>query len=320
MIEQSAFTFSSDDGVDLFASKWIKGEQQKPRALVQIAHGMAEYIMRYDSFAKELAAQNIFVYGNDHRGHGETAKLANSYGYFSDENGFEKVLQDMRTLTTIMEKEYPDVPIFLFGHSMGSFLSRRYIQLFGDKLSGVVLCGTGGNPGIIGKVGAMIASREKKRKGSTVPSPLLNKLTFGNFNKAFRPNRTEFDWLSRDEKQVDKYIEDSMCGGVFSSGFFFDFLNGLGTVHKKQNVSSVPLDLPIFLISGSRDPVGGKSGKGVLQTFKSFKQIGSKDVRYKLYKEARHELLNEINKDEVQMDIINWINDHLRSSGSIKTL
>lgn len=310
MVKQSAFTFLSHDGMDLFASKWIKEEQQKPKALVQIAHGMAEHIMRYDSFAKELAAQNIFVYGNDHRGHGETAKMANSYGYFSDEQGFEKVFQDMRTLTTIMEKEYPGVPIFLFGHSMGSFLSRRYIQLFGNKLSGVVLCGTGGNPGIMGKIGTMIASREKKKNGSKTPSPLLNKLTFGSFNKAFQPNRTEFDWLSRDERQVDKYIEDPMCGGIFSTGFFFDFLSGLETVHNKKNICSSPLDLPIFLISGTKDPVGGKNGKGVLETFKSFKQVGIKDVSYKLYEDSRHELLNEINKGEVQRDIINWINKH----------
>jgi alpha-beta hydrolase superfamily lysophospholipase len=309
MVVQSAFTFQAVDGVTIFAKKWIN--EGKPKAIVQIAHGMAEHLARYDAFARELVVENCYVYGNDHRGHGETGKHTDSIGYFADEQGFETVVKDMYRLTTIIEEEYPDVPIFLFGHSMGSFLARRYIQLFGNKLSGTILCGTGGDPGIIGKIGRMIAATESRKKGRKTPSPFLNNLTFGNYNKAFLPNRTEFDWLSRDEREVDKYIHDPLCGGIFTAGFFYDFLDGIGTLNNPHHIKLIPSELPIFLISGTKDPVGGKNGKGVVQTLDAYKQAGIKDVSIKLYDDARHELLNETNKDEVQKDIIGWINNHL---------
>ncbi|WP_462412972.1 alpha/beta hydrolase [Neobacillus sp. Marseille-QA0830] len=307
----SGFTFQSDDGTDIFAKKWSLESKSKPKAIVQISHGMAEHIARYDSFANALVSGNVFIFGNDHRGHGETGEKTNSIGYFADENGFAKVVEDMRKLTDIIEKDYPDVPIFLFGHSMGSFLARRYIQLYGDRLSGVILCGTGGDPGLMGKIGRMIAAREGKKKGRKTPSPLLNNLTFGNYNKAFRPNKTEFDWLTRDEKEVDRYIADPLCGGIFTAGFFYDFLDGIGTINILENINKVPARLPIFLISGDKDPVGGKNGKGVIETVKQFKQAGVQDVTVKLYPDARHELLNEINKEEVQKDIMDWVNAHL---------
>ncbi|MBI0580255.1 lysophospholipase [Neobacillus cucumis] len=309
MSKQSAFTFETNDGARIHVNKWM-GEV-KPRAIVQIAHGMAEHIERYQSFAEELVSQNIVVYGNDHRGHGKTASLNNCSGYFADEQGFEKVVEDLFTLTTIIEKDYPDVPIFLFGHSMGSFLSRRYIQLHGDRIVGVILSGTGGDPGIMGKIGRMIASRQMRKIGKRTPSSLLNNLTFGNYNKSFQPNRTEFDWLSRDEREVDLYIEDPNCGGIFSSGFFYDLLGGLETINKIANIELIPKKLPIYLVSGSMDPVGGNT-KGVLKTYQAFKNAGIIDVTYKFYEDARHEILNEINKDEVVADIIGWINEHLK--------
>lgn len=307
---QTGFSFQSTDGVEIFASKWVKGSEDKPRAIVQLAHGMAEHIMRYDRFARELVSNNIFVYGNDHRGHGRTGNKTNSIGYFAEEQGFEKVVQDMQTLTTSIEKENPDVPIFLFGHSMGSFLSRRYIQIFGDRLAGVILSGTGGDPGLLGKIGKMVASREKRTKGERAPSPLMNNLTFGSYNKAFRPARTEFDWLSRDEQELDLYLADPYCGGVFSSGFFHDLLGGLETINQPENIRSVPSTLPIFIISGSKDPVGANS-KGVIKTYNAYKKAGMADVSYKLYEDARHELLNELNRDEVYADVVNWINEHI---------
>lgn len=306
----SSFTFQTEDGVEIFTRKWCAEGDAKPKAIIQIAHGMAEHIERYDTFAKELVAHHFAVYGNDHRGHGITAQLNGSNGYFADEQGFEKVVHDMHSLTTIIEKDFPDVPIVLFGHSMGSFLSRRFIQLFGNKLSGVILCGTGGDPGIMGNIGQLIASREIKKKGQRTPSSLLNNLTFGSYNKGFRPNRTEFDWLSREELEVDKYIEDPMCGGIFSAGFFNDLLKGIETINKTENLRMMPAKLPIFLISGSKDPVGNNS-KGVLRTYKAFKQVGIEDVTYKLYENARHEILNETNREEVFADIIRWIEKHL---------
>lgn len=308
--QQSSFSFHASDGTEIFAIKWAAEIEENPRAIVQIAHGMAEHIQRYESFAHELVSHHCIVYGNDHRGHGKTGIMNNSLGYFADQDGFEKVVSDMVYLTKIIEKENPSVPIFLLGHSMGSFLSRRYIQLYGEKLTGVILSGTGGDPGFLGKIGRIIAGREMKNKGQKTPSPLLNKLTFGSYNKGFRPNRTEFDWLCSDETEVDKYIADPFCGGVFTSGFFNDLLKGLEIINKPSNIMSIPLELPIYLISGSKDPVGSNT-KGVMKTYQAFKNAGIKDVNYKFYDNARHEILKEINKEEVITDIINWINNHL---------
>lgn len=316
MTQGLSFTFQANDGVEIYAKKWVAQGDEKPLAIVQLAHGMAEHIERYDAFARKLVANKLFVYGNDHRGHGTTGKLNNSIGYFADEQGFEKVVGDMQLLTSIIEQEYPHIPIFLFGHSMGSFLSRRYIQLFGEKLAGVILCGTGGDPGLMGKIGKMVAAREIKRKGRRTPSPLMNNLTFGSYNKAFRPNRTEFDWLTRDEKEVDQYIADPRCGGVFSCGFFFDLLEGLQTINKVENIKMTPAKLPILFISGTKDPVGNNT-KGVVKTYNTYRQTGMNDVSYQFYENARHELLNEINREEVHKDIISWIKKHLKSADGL---
>jgi alpha-beta hydrolase superfamily lysophospholipase len=311
LVINSLFSYQASEGTEIFASKWTDVSEVTPRAIVQIAHGMAEHIERYHVFANELVSHNIFVYGNDHRGHGKTGTHANSIGYFAKEDGFEKVVNDLYTLTTIIEKDYPNIPIFLLGHSMGSFLSRRYIQLHGDRIAGVILSGTGGDPGLLGKIGRMIAKREMKKKGARMPSQLMNKLTFGSYNKGFTPNRTEFDWLSRDVAEVDKYIDDPLCGGVFTAGFFNDLLEGIEIINNPSNLSTIPLNLPIYFISGSKDPVGGNT-KGVLKTYQSFINAGLTDVKYKFYDEARHEILNEINKDEVAAEIIQWINSHIK--------
>jgi alpha-beta hydrolase superfamily lysophospholipase len=307
-MDTASFTYKASDGFDIYARKWV-GEE-KPRAIVQIAHGMAEHIERYDDFANSLLTQGFVVFGNDHRGHGKTIGTNGTMGYFDDDQGFEKVVNDMWVLTNIIEKEYPDIPIYLFGHSMGSFLSRRYIQLHGNRLAGVILCGSGGDPGIVGKIGKFIASREVKKRGRKTQSPLLNNLIFGNYNKPFRPGRTDFDWLSRSEREVDKYIEDPYCGEVFTTGFYYDLLAGLESINRPENIAYTPVDLPVFFISGSDDPVGNHT-KGVLQAYHAYKRAGIKDVTCKFYEGARHELLNETNKEEIYEDIIDWIELHL---------
>jgi alpha-beta hydrolase superfamily lysophospholipase len=311
LFNKSLFSFQTNDGAEIFARKWTMEKEETPRVIVQIAHGMAEHIQRYDAFAKDLVSQNIFVYGNDHRGHGRTGTNSDSLGYLSDEQGFNKVVNDMDALTAIIEKDYPKIPIILFGHSMGSFLSRRYIQLHGDRIAGVILSGTGGDPGLMGKIGRIIAKREMKKNGTRTPSPLMNKLTFGSYNKGFTPTRTEFDWLSRDAAEVDKYIEDPFCGGVFTAGFFDDLLEGIEIINKPSNIAKIPMNLPIYLISGSKDPVGSNT-KGVLKTYQAFVNAGITNVTYKFYIDARHEILNEINRNEVVADIIQWISSHVK--------
>ncbi len=303
------FNFKAKDGTKIFANKWTK-EDAKPKAVIQIAHGMAEHVLRYEEFAKVLVEEDFIVYGNDHRGHGRTAGSLDNIGYFADEYGWDLVTEDMKELTNIIRDENHDIPIFLLGHSMGSFLSRTYIQRYGEEINGVILSGTGGSSGILGDVGIFIAKREIKKNSKRAKSEKLNKLSFGGFNKAFAPNRTEFDWLSRDYISVDKYIEDPLCGDVFTAGFFYDMLIGLKDLNNKQNINRTPKNLPILLISGEKDPVG-KNTKGVLQVYKSYEKAGIKDITYKFYKDARHEILNEINKEEIYTDIINWLNEHI---------
>ncbi|MCJ7771876.1 MAG: alpha/beta hydrolase [Desulfobacterales bacterium] len=304
------FTFQADDGTKIFYHQWLPEEKESSKAIVQIAHGMAEHSERYSRFAEALTKKGFAVYANDHRGHGQTAGSLENVGYFADENGWNLVIEDMRTLTETIKSNHPNMPIFLFGHSMGSFLSRNYIFHYGNDIQGVILSGTGGDPGLLGKIGNFVAKRESKNKGKKYRSPLLKKLSFGKFNNAFKPNRTDFDWLSRDTAEVDKYVADPYCGGDFTAGFYEDLLSGLAVVNNFKNTLKVPKDLPIYLFSGDKDPVGNNT-KGVKQIFIAYQKAGIKDVTCKFYKDGRHEMLNEINREEVFKDIIEWLSSHL---------
>ncbi|SFE44515.1 alpha/beta hydrolase [Trichococcus pasteurii] len=309
----TSFTFQSSDGTEIFAMKWSSEDPQKPRAAVQIAHGYAEHIGRYDAFAHRLAEAGIVVYGNDHRGHGKTNRNASEAICFSDEAGFDKVVADMRALTEIIQAENPDIPLFLFGHSMGSMLTRRYIQLYGDDLAGAILSGSGVFSNALLKLGTVVAASEIKGKGRAHPSRLLDKLVFQNFNRGFKPARTDLDWLSRDGAEVDRFLADPLRGKIGSAGYFHDFFSGLLAMNDSANIRSIPKDLPLHFISGTADPVGGRVGKGIIQTCRVYQHVGLQDVSYKLYEGARHELLNETNKDEVAQDIIEWIFARLES-------
>lgn len=308
-MEMNNFILKSKDEMNIYVNKWILKNNIKPKAVVQIAHGMAEHIDRYNSFSKALTNEGYIVYGNDHRGHGKTAGSPENLGYFADDNGWNLVVEDMHELTKVIRKEYAGLPVFLIGHSMGSFLSRSYIQRYGNDINGVILSGTGGNTGILGNVGIFLAGHEMKKMGKRFRSKKLDKLSFGSFNKTFKPNRTNFDWLSRDAEEVNKYIEDKLCGEIFTAGFFYDMLSGLRDLNKKENIRKIPKELPIYFISGDKDPVG-KNTKGVLQAINSYKKVGIYDISYKFYKDARHEILNELNKEEVYIDIIEWLDKH----------
>jgi len=267
-------------------------------------------LARYERFADNLNKAGYAVYANDHRGHGQTAGSLDNVGYFADEKGWEKVVGDMHTLTRIIKKENLNKPFFLFGHSMGSFLSRHYSMLYDKELSGLILSGTGGDPGVIGKIGLFIAKMDAKIRGKKAKSEIMNKLSFGAFNNAFKPNRTEYDWLSRDDAEVDKYINDPWCGAVFTAGFFCDMLDGIGYINKKENIAKISKNLPIYIFSGAKDPVGAKT-KGVTQIYNSLKKAGISDVTLKFYEDGRHEMLNEINREEVFHDIIEWLDRHV---------
>jgi alpha-beta hydrolase superfamily lysophospholipase len=303
------FTYESD----VFAYRWMPGEETPLRAIVQIAHGMAEHAARYERLAKALCEAGIGVFANDHRGHGKTAGDMEAVGFFAEADGWDLVVGDMRQLTRIIREENPGVPVFLLGHSMGSFLSRTYITHYGSEVNGVILSGTGGDPGLLGKVGLLVARWEKWRRGPRTKSPLLNNLSFGGFNKAFKPNRTDFDWLSRDEAEVDKYVADPFCGGIFTAGFFVDLIGGINFIHGAEQIAKVPKDLPLLLFSGSLDPVGDNT-KGVRQVYDGYKKAGITDVTVRFYDGGRHEMFNETNRDEVFGDVIQWIDERISPS------
>ena len=303
------FTFKGEEGLDIYTYKWEDENIKKPKAVIQIAHGMAETAQRYETFAKVLTKNGYIVYINDHRGHGKTAKIIENVGHLAEKEGFRCLVEDMYTLTNIIKKENEDLPIYLFGHSMGSFASQRYIMDYSNNLSGLILCGSNGKQGIILNLAHLIINHEIKKYGRRFKSNKINNLIFG--GEIIRRNeKTKFDWLSRDKEQVEKYINDPFCGVVCSCGFFYDLVQGLKEIEDKENLKKVPLNIPIYIISGDKDPIG-KNGKGVLRLRDRYIKLGVKDVTCKLYKDGRHELLNEINREEVFEDIICWLNNKI---------
>ncbi|HEY5525315.1 MAG TPA: lysophospholipase [Clostridium sp.] len=303
------FHFIDEEKKKIVCYKW-KSNDNKVKGIVQIAHGMEERAVRYDYFAKRLNKAGYIVYANDHRGHGATAGSKKNLGYIADNDGFNWMVKDMKQLTDIIKDENPNIPVILFGHSMGSFLSQRYVELYGDNIDSLILSGTNGKPKAITKLGILISKHEIRKHGRKHVSNIMEKLAIGGYNKNFLPYRTTSEWLSSDEEEVDKYIADKYCGFVCTSSFYYDLIRGLWEMHEKNNLKRIPKSLPIYMVSGEKDPVGNQ-GKGVISLYNTFKKIGLKNVSYRLYKDGRHEMLNETNKDEVIDHILKWINKEI---------
>ncbi len=276
---------------------------EEPHACAQIIHGMAEHIERYHDFATFLAENNILVFGMDLPGHGKSIADGQPKGYFGDQNGWDHLIQDNKTMHDLVLADYPSVARILFGHSMGSFLARTYAGRMGVDFDAFVFSGTAGaNPAL--PVAKMIAKSAIKKGKGKQPNEQLNALSFAAYNKKFKPARTECDWLSRDTANVDRYVADPLCGFVFTSNAFFDLFTGLQEVSNLNWAKRVP-NRPIFLMSGSNDPVGNM-GKGVKQVEKWLLKSGH-NVTTKLYPEGRHEMLNETNRSEVYNDVLLFI-------------
>ncbi len=305
----SDFTFPSCTGKNTIHVRVCKPDGQ-PRGVVQIAHGIAEHIERYDGFMEFLANNGFVAAGNDHLGHGQSVSDSSELGFFDEQNGWDKVVGDMDKLHDIMSEEYPDIPYIFFGHSMGSFLTRTYLIRHPDKPDLAILCGTGQQAKMTVAAGYSIAAAGSKLGDPRNAGEKMSAMAFGSYNDAYDNVRTDFDWLSRDPEIVDQYIEDPMCGFPPTIGLFRDLMYGIMYISDPQNVAKMNKDTPILFISGWKDPVG-ENGKGVRRAFKSFCDAGMKHVHIKLYPDARHELLNELNKDEVMGDILDWINSKL---------
>lgn len=300
------YFISKADNKNIYTYKFECDKNIIVKGVIQISHGMAEHGKRYEDFAKLLTDNGYNVYVNDHRGHGKTAQRLEKAGYLADEDGFECLVNDIHTLTEIIKKENKDVPIILFGHSMGSFASQNYAIKYGDEIDGLILSGSCGDFGERLNLVNLIVKSICKIKGRKYTSKFVDNLFFGKNNRNFKPCRTEYDWLSRDQKEVDKYINDSMCGFICTCGFYEDFIQGLKFIENRENIIRIKKDLPILIISGDKDPVGN-NGKGLLNLKIRYEKSGIEDVKCTLYKDARHEILNEINKEEVKQDIMKWL-------------
>ncbi len=309
-IEGEAFTFEGVDGTPIHGLRWLPST--KPKAILIINHGMAEHIARYGSFASFLVTQGLGVYGKDHRGHGRTAPSPDDLGHFSDEDGWMKVLGDIRCLYREVIAAYPGLRIFLFGHSMGSFLTRHYISLYGEELSGAIICGTGSHGFFLLRIAHWLARTESHFRGKRHRSKLLDRLSFGNFNRPFKKEgSTGFEWLSRDQEEVRKYKEDPLCGFICSTGFFMDLFFGLKTINRRDCFKGIPNNFPLFFYSGTKDPVGGYRARGVTAVFNSYHKRGKQDLTIALKRELRHECLNELGKEEVYLELYQWLERYL---------
>jgi alpha-beta hydrolase superfamily lysophospholipase len=298
-------SFLGEDNLNIVYYKHLP--EKEPKALIIITHGMAEHAQRYDHFAGVLNRNDFAVYAHDQRGHGKTAGSLENVGFLSERDGWRKITKDLAELVEISKKDFPNKPLILLGHSMGSFVTRTYLIDHSDRISAAILSGTTGSAGLLGKVGILLTGLIMIFKKKNSPSKLMNQMSFGDFNKSFKPALTNFDWLSRDAGVVDKYVNDPFCGGVFSVGFFKDMMIGLELVNKPENAKKLRKDLPLYLFSGDKDPVS-KNGKQVNDVFEMYKNTGMKNVKMKLYPEARHETLNEINKEEVYNDVLGYLN------------
>jgi alpha-beta hydrolase superfamily lysophospholipase len=298
------FTFTNKDGININVYKWTPAG--KIKGVIQVAHGMSEKALRYGYLADKLTEAGFVVYANDHRGHGKSAGSLLELGYISDKDGFQDMVDDMRQLTAIIMMENPQSKIILLGHSMGSFLTQRYIQLYGKDLSGVILSGTNGKQKPTINLGILLSKAIMTFKDRRYKSKLIDNLAFGSYNKKIKPALTKFDWLSRDKEEVKKYIDDPYCGTIFPVSFFYDLFNGMKTIHKEEYLKLIPKDLPIYIFGGNADPVGNY-GDGIINLYKTYKSQSIKTLSYKLYTGGRHEMFNELNKDEVIKDTIEWM-------------
>ncbi len=310
MTKKTDFTFLSSDGrTRLHGISWVP-EGAAPAAVLQIVHGVAEHIDRYDGFARFLNGHGVIVVGHDHLGHGRSLTEGGTPVYFGRGNTWNTPVDDIYVLHTRIREQYPDLPLLLMGHSMGSFLSRTYLIRYPGTVKAAILMGTGWQSGAVLRGGLALAG-VLKRKDPAATSDTVTELAFGAYNKAFKPNRTAFDWLSADEENVDAYIADPMCGHDATVGLFYEMLSGIRFNQRRSNLDRMDKDTPLLLISGQDDPVGGM-GEGVRRTYQEFRHAGVKDCTLKLYPEARHELLNERAwQDTVYQDIWNWMEGKL---------
>jgi alpha-beta hydrolase superfamily lysophospholipase len=299
------FTYQASDGASLHVSGWAA---DAPKAIVQILHGMAEHSGRYARLAAALAAAGYTTYAHDHRGHGQSISEASPTGHLADHDSWHRIVEDAHGVNREIARRHPGLPVIMLGQSMGSFLLQHLLIEHPGDMVAAALAASNGKPPAIATLGKVVARLERARVSRRNPSTLLQRLSFGAYNHAFAPARTEFDWLSRDPAEVDTYVADPLCGFPMSTQAWVDLLDALGLIARPRNVAKVPKDTPLYLLAGDRDPLG-YNGKGMKRLHDAYKRAGIADVRLKLYPGGRHEMFNETNRQEVMDDLIAWCNE-----------
>lgn len=298
----------SADGAHRFAA-YLWQPEGAVRGVVQIVHGIAEHMGRYDHFARYLVQQGYAVCGEDHLGHGRTGEAAGQFGFFAPKDGWDLVTRDVHTLRDQMGRRFPGVPYFLLGHSMGSFLTRTYLCRYPGTVDGAMISGTGQEPAAVVALARVVSTLLGWLLGPTQVSQLVHQLSLGAYNRQFRPNRTTVDWMCSDEKMVDAYLQDPLCSFLPAVGLYRDMMKGLQYISSEKALSRMDPNTPIYLFSGDQDPVGG-NGAGVRKVYGYFQDHGTRDLELKLYPGARHETLNEPNRLEVYADVVDWLERH----------
>ena len=303
-MRSSTFQLDTSDGATVHVHRWLP-DGDEVRGVVQIAHGLAEHAGRYAHVAQALTDAGYAVYGDDHRGHGSSAASEDDLGFFAPSRGWALVLDDLYRLNRTVRDAHRGVPAILFGHSMGSFLAQQFLFTFPGAIDGAILSGTNGPAGPIADAGAVAARIERRRLGPHGRSQLLNTLSFGAYNRDFEPARTEFDWLSSDPDAVDAYLADPRCGFVATTQLWLDLLSGLRVIAQVERLTAIPATLPIHVIAGDQDPVG-EATVGVQRLLDAYEDAGLIGVTHRFYP-GRHELLNEVIRDEVIGDLVAWV-------------
>jgi alpha-beta hydrolase superfamily lysophospholipase len=321
MFEQTSW-LETRDKVKLFLRRWESGSpEQDTRGIVHIIHGMSEHSLRYEETAHYLCERGYTVWAADMRGHGRTADIGVNpagrggiLGHCADTNAFSKILLDIERINMEIQKTYPTLPLFLFGHSWGSLITQGYLETFNKRpLSGCILSGIKGSNGMLTTFGAPLITIFAAVSGIRNYSAITRKIVLDAYNKAFYPNRTEFDWLSRDEKEVDAFIADPICGHQCSVGFYRDIVRIIKHIYRKRIMERINHKLPVYIFAGSADPVGDM-GAGPTALIDIYRKIGIKDIEFVLYPDARHEALHETNREEVMRNLCDWLDRHVEAS------
>lgn len=308
MEKQDFYYLSADGKTRIHAVIWLP--EGEPKAILQIAHGVTEHMLRYGELAEFFTDRGIAVAGNDQIGHGTSIAEGAEPMYFGPTGSWDYAVEDIHTLRQTMEKKFQRLPHCLLGFSLGSFLARNYLIRYKDETDGVILIGTGQTPPFQIALAKWIAVREGRKAGEEHATPLIRKLTFGTYNKKFAPNRTDYDWLCANEEALDAYIADPLRGENFSAGLFRELLSSMSFNGKLNNIKQMNKKMPVLFMSGEEDSVG-ENGKGVKRAYRSFQKVGMQNVRIKLYPGLRHDILHEKCREHVFENIYHWMEEQI---------